>query len=175
MLKSKERRIRREKSFIGKEFNTHVSLFIDTVNDDIEKIMNSGPGHLIDEFIKRQYSIDDAISFVNEKWRRYIENVRKNPKYHVSPNDEEMFRKRANFLIVNHMLVHMGMSHLRVKYYYPDGFCEKHFVEELERILCEQFLIKEKKKISYTEIQKNVYFSAILNLVDWFVSLLKRK
>ena len=55
MLKSKERRIRREKSFIGKEFNTHVSLFIDTVNDDIEKIMNSGPGHLIDEFIKTAY------------------------------------------------------------------------------------------------------------------------
>ena len=139
------------------------------------KLMNSEKGYLIDEFIKRQHSIDDAISFVNEKWRRYIENIRRNPKYHVSPNDDEMFRKRANFLIVNQMLILMGMSHLRVRYYYPEGFCEKYFVEEFERILCEEFLVKEKKKISYTEIQRNVYFSAILNLVDWFVSLVKGK
>ena len=171
--KSRNRRINREKNWINKEFNSRIELFI----EDFVPLMEDSQGEKfeISRFYPMVNEIEQLIFAHNELWDRYVENVRANPKYNVSPKDEDMFINRANYLVVAYFFAVLGMNNLKIRTIFPEMMCEKHFVDKIQEIICDGYQQKEVRKILFTEIQKNTFFSGILNLVNWFVSFLKRK
>lgn len=172
-LKSKERRIRREKTWIGNEFEKIVQLFLEDVSPVLDNVFKSK--NKLRSLDSNADNIETILLAHDEKCVRYVENIRKNPKYHVSPKDEDMFLQRANYLVAAYFLSSLKMPPHHIKIYFPNMMAENDFYSEIERVICEKFQPKEKIKINYTEIQKKTFFSGILNLVSWFVSLLKRK
>jgi len=173
MYKSKERRLKREKMFILKEFNYRVNNFIEELIPTL-KIIESSKTR-IKTFYENEHTIWNIILSNEIKWQIYIENKKNDPKYHVAPTDNDMFINHANFLVLKFMLQLSGMSPQEIKLYYSKDNCNDDFITEFEKTICERYQLKEKKKYNITEIQKRSFFYAILNLVDWFVSLVKRR
>lgn len=173
MYKSRERRLKREKTFILKEFNFRVNKFIEDLIPTLKIIEDSK--NRIQTFYDNKSIIWQIILLNDEKWQKYVENKKLDPKYHVAPTDNDMFLNHSNFLVIKFMLQICGMSPQEIKLYYPKDNCTEDFITEFEKTICEKYLPKEKKKYNITEIQKRNFFYAILNLINYFVSLLKRK
>jgi hypothetical protein len=173
MYKSKNRKLEREKKFILKEFNNRVNIFIENFIPILEII--EGSKNRIETFYDNKINIQTIISNNNNKWLKYIKNKKLDPKYHITPKDNNMFLNHSNFIVIKFMLQICGMSIQEIKLYYPKDDCEEDFITEFEKTICERYHPKEKKIYNITEIQKRNFFYAILNLVNWFVSLVKRK
>jgi hypothetical protein len=173
MYKSRERRLKREKTFILKEFNFRVNKFIEDLIPTLKIIEDSK--NRIQTFYDNKSIIWQIILLNDEKWQKYVENKKLDPKYHITPKDNNMFLDHSNFIVIKFMLQICGMSIQEIKLYYPKDDCEEDFITEFEKTICERYHPKEKKIYNITEIQKRNFFYAILNLVNWFVSLVKRK
>ena len=174
-LRSKERRTKREKKFIMKEFEKRVKFFVTDISKIVEDIEESNKYDWIKRFIFYVPIFQDYLMEHDERWCNYDENKRKDPKYHVAPKDNDMFIEHGSYLIVKYFLDKCNYTKAAIHKLYPERRCKDDFVNEIHKVICGEYLEKESKKYNITEIQKRNFFYAILNVMHWFVFLLRKK
>ena len=172
-IRSKQRRFGRERKFIMNEFNYRKKIFLDDIIPIFEKYQKR-KNWMYDFFYEHNH-LNRILLEHDEKWCRYVDNKKKDPKYHVAPKDNDMFLKHANYLMVRMFLNLTGVPESEIIYLYPKQETEQDFITEIHNSLCDRYQKREQKKYNITEIQRKTFFYVTLNWADWCVSFLRQR
>lgn len=172
-IRSKQRRISREKKFIMNEFNYRKKIFLDDIIPIFESYQKKK--NWMYHFFYEHNHLNRILLEHDEKWCRYVDNKKRDPKYNVAPKDNDMFLKHANYLIVRMFLNLTGVPESEIISLYPKQETEQDFITEIHNSLCDRYQKREQKKYNIIEIQRKTFFYVILNWVDWCVSFLRKK